>query len=83
MDRIDKAIKYMNKHKAKALWLESDEIITAQVISGGKVHGVTHNFIRILNDRFPAGFTVLEIIQILDNLDDQLTQKQKDYYEWV
>lgn len=85
MNRISKAIKYMNGHISKETFAKSKNTIIADIVKfkrnpGVIVHGSSHQFVRVLQDRFPSGFYSDEYLLIINAINDKLTQKQREHY---
>mgnify|MGYP001560735106 FL=1 len=86
MDRIGKAIKYVNGHISKETFARSKNIIIADIIKFKKnpnvsVHGSSCQFVRVLQNRFPIGFYPDEYLLIINAINNKLTQKQREHYK--
>ena len=85
MDRIRKAIKYVNGHISKETFARSKNTIMADIVKFKRnpyitVHGSSHQFVRVLQNRFPTGFDADEYLLIINAINNKLTQKQREHY---
>ena len=85
MDRIKKAIKYVNSHISKETFVKSKNTIMADIVKFKRnpnviVHDSSHQFVKVLQNRFPVGFHPDEYLLIINAINDKLTQKQREHY---
>lgn len=85
MNRISKAIKYVNSHISKETFVKSKNTIIADIVkfkrnSSATVHGSSFQFVRVLQNKFPSGFYPDEYLLIINAINDKLTQKQREHY---
>lgn len=86
MNRIRKAIKYVNSHISKETFIRLKNTIVEDIVKFKKnpntsVHGSSHQFVRILQNRFPTGFYPDEYLLIINSINNKLTNKQKEHYK--
>lgn len=84
MDRIRKAIKYINGHISKKTYIDSKKTIIADIVkfkksSSVSVHAPSHQFVKVLQNRFPNGFYPDEYLLIINSVSGKLTNNQKEY----
>lgn len=87
-NRVDKAIRYLNNHKAKKCIIESKTVVlkdlnVADRPFSTKISGSTCTFMKAICNRFQAGFFLQEYIEILNSLTADYTEKQIKFYDWV
>lgn len=88
-NRVNKAITYLNKHKAKKCIMESKPTILKlledckPLYGSTRISGKAATFILAICRRYRSGFTVAEYITILNNLTADYTEKQIKFYDWV
>lgn len=85
MDRIRKAIKYINGHLSKKTFIESKNTIVKDIVRfkgnpNVSVYGSSHQFVRVLQNRFPTAFYPDEYLLIINSISDKLTNKQREHY---
>ena len=86
MNRIEKATKYMETHKAKKCYVEMKKVILKdlEVIPNcNTVKGSTYGFVKAICNRFKRGFFPQEYMDILTGLTTNYTEKQTKFYNWV
>ena len=85
--RIEKATDYMNKHKAKKCIIESRTKILKELVDAPNCHriisGATASFVKAVTNRFKGCFYILEYMDILAGMNDDYTEKQIKFYNWV
>lgn len=88
MLRVNKAIKYVNKHKSKKTFYTAQDWIVvdlrrAERTGNLSINGDTHYFIGVVNKRFKSAFLVQELILILRGITGSFTKKQVEHYDWI
>ena len=84
ISRVEKAMAYMDKHKAKKCIIMSREVILKDLESDStRIHGATASFMAAICNRFKVGFFLQEYMDILTSLTGNYTEKQIKYYNWV
>ena len=84
ISRVEKAMAYMDKHKAKKYIIMSREVILKDLESDStRIHGATASFMTAICNRFKVGFFLQEYMDILTSLTGNYTEKQIKYYNWV
>ena len=82
--RTEKATIYMNKHKAKKCIFTAKTVILKDLQERpARIHGSTCHFVTTINKRFRKGFFAQELMDIVVAIDNNYTQKQIDFYNWV
>lgn len=87
-NRTEKAIKYLNSHKAKKCIIEAKipvlkHLENCKALYGSaRIAGNAATFILAICNRFRAGFTIAEYIEILSSLTADYTAKQIKFYDW-
>lgn len=85
-NRIIKAIRYINNHKAKKCIIESKPVISKDLertTGSMSINGSTGTFMTAICNRFRSGFFLSEYIEILNGLIPDYTDKQIKYHNWV
>ncbi|MCK4462883.1 MAG: hypothetical protein KAU58_01070 [Candidatus Omnitrophica bacterium] len=83
MNRIEKAIKYVNKHKAKKYLYENRFYIGEDLKNLYLSRGSSFSFVKTISGRFGLGFSYIDYLQILLGIDNKFTEKQEEYFDWV
>ena len=85
--RIEKATDYMNKHKAKKCIIEKKEKILKELVDASNCNrimsGTTASFVKTVTNRFKGCFFAQEYMDILAGMNDDYTEKQIKFYNWV
>lgn len=84
--RTQKAIDYIEKHKAKKCFITSKKAILKDLerTSGSmRICGATAHFMTAVCNQFSQGFFLKEYIAILSGLTSDYTDKQIKFYDWV
>ena len=87
LTRVEKATAYMNNHRAKGFIVEDRKAILAELnnlpscVYHKIVHGSAYGCIKMVTDRFRAGFYAQEYMDIVTGLTEVYTEKQLAYYE--
>ena len=86
MNRVKKAIKYLNKHRGKKEILDNKETICMTLVrvsnpsSSSTIQGCVGYYLKVIDDRFSDGFKHGELIYILTQLNTKYTKKQEKFF---
>lgn len=87
MERIEKATRYMNGHKAKKCIINKRKRILSEleIMPNCRkiVSGATYSFIKAITNRFKGCFYSQEYMDILVGLTTNYTERQIKFYKWV
>ena len=83
MNRIQKATNYVNKHKAKKYLYKNRFFIGKDLKNLHLSVGSSFSFVKIICNRFGAGFSYIDYLQILLGMNDKFTEAQEKYDKWV
>lgn len=87
MPRIEKATRYINKHKAKKCIIEAKKKILSELETMPNcnkiISGSTYGFIKAVTNRFKACFFAQEYMDILTGLTPDYTDRQIKFYDGI
>ena len=83
MNRIEKAIKYVNEHKSKKYLYENRFYIGEDLKKLHLSRGSSFSFVKTISSRFGSEFSYIDYLQILLGIDNRFTEKQEKYFDWI